>query len=302
MRLPSHSERLANARDTNFYYSFVFLPAKKRRAIEAVHAFARRCDNAVDAELPPADAARALAACRRDLDLCYANGARAGNELALTPQMAELAEAVARFKIPRPLFDQLIAGLAMDLSVTRYSTFDDLLVYCYGVASTIGLISIQILGYRNPSARVYASHLGVALQLVNILRDLGSDARRGRLYLPLEDLSRFAVPPESVLRGQPDGHFDALVQHEVERARGYFSLARQSLSPEDRRSLRAAEIMAAIYWKILARVAERGGHVLQERVRLSPGCKLRTAVSVYMGFEWYKREPEAQALNSMTRE
>jgi phytoene synthase len=302
MKLLNHNELLVRAQDTNFYYSFAFLPPEKRRAIEAVHAFARRCDDAVDGQLSPADAARALAACRRDLDLCYPAVERAGQRPTGRPQVAALVETVARFNIPRQLFEDLLTGLEMDLSITRYETFDDLSVYCYRVASTIGLMAVEVFGYRNASARQYAVHLGTALQLVNILRDLGPDARRGRLYLPLEDLRRFEVEPESLLRGQPVGRFDALMRFEVGRARNYFRLARQKLPIEDRRSLIAAEMMAAIYWKILARIAEREGHGFEERVRLSRWNKIWTVLSVYLGFDWYKAPPDAEELDLKVRE
>lgn len=279
---------LEGARSTNFYYSFVLLPAEKRRAIRAIHAFARRCDDAVDSGLPPIDARRALADCRRELDRCYE--VSEGSSAEIPPQTAPLARAITRFSIPREPFDDLMAGLEMDLSVARYETFDDLAAYCYRVASTIGLISIEVLGYRRKETRTYAIHLGMALQLVNILRDIANDARRGRLYVPLEDLRRFEVDPQSLLDGRPVGNMDALLDFEVQRAREQFARARQSLAEEDRRSLRAAEIMAAIYWRILNLIAQRKSRSLTERIHLSTGRKVATALSVYLGFDWYDQD------------
>jgi len=266
---------------TNFYYSFVFLPPEKRRAIEAVYAFARRGDDIVDSGLVPGVAAEDMARYRAALDGCFAGRVA-------TPELCALAESIARFKIPRQPFEDLILGLEMDLSVTRYETFEDLALYCYRVASTIGLIAVEIFGYTNPRTRDYAVNLGMALQLVNILRDLESDARRGRLYLPREDLERFAVRPGEVLGGCYNDPFIELMQFECDRARHYFALARQMLPPEDRRAMVAAEIMAAIYWRLLRLIQERRYNVFGKRVRLSGPRKFWTALSVYLGAEWHK--------------
>jgi len=266
---------------TNFYYSFVFLPPEKRRAIEAVYAFARRGDDIVDSGLAPDVAAQEMARYRAALDDCFTGRAA-------TPELRALAESIARFKIRRQPFEDLILGLEMDLSVTRYETFEDLALYCYRVASTIGLIAVEIFGYTNPRTCDYAVNLGMALQLVNILRDLESDARRGRLYLPREDLERFAVRPGEVLGGCYNDPFIELMQFECDRARHYFDLARQMLPSEDRRAMVAAEIMAAIYWRLLRLIQERRYNVFGKRVRLSGPRKFWTALSVYLGAEWHK--------------
>jgi len=266
---------------TNFYYSFVFLPAEKRRAIEAVYHFARRGDDITDGSLTRAESAKEIDAYRSALDECFVGRGA-------TPELQALAEAVRRFRIPRQPFEDLILGLEMDLNGTRYPTFEDLAVYCYRVASTIGLISIEIFGYRNPSARDYAVNLGQALQLVNILRDLKSDAARGRLYLPQEDLERFGIRPAEILAGSYTDPFIELMQFECDRARNFFRRARAALAPEDRRAMIAAEIMGAIYWRVLGRIRERRYNVFGERVRISRPLKFWTALSVYLGFEWYK--------------
>ena len=173
MALSVKNRHFTTSTATNFYYSFVFLPPEKRRAIEAVYAFARRGDDIVDSSLAPDVAAQEMARYRAALDDCFAGRAA-------TPELRALAQSIARFKIPRQPFEDLILGLEMDLSVTRYDTFADLALYCYRVASTVGLIAVEIFGYTNPRTRDYAVNLGMALQLVNILRDLESDARRGR--------------------------------------------------------------------------------------------------------------------------
>jgi phytoene synthase len=281
MSIRARHQRFTNARATNFYYSFVVLPPEKRRAIEAVYHFARRGDDITDGNLTGEEAAKAIADYRAALDECFAGRGT-------TPELSALAESIARFRIPRQPFEDLILGLETDLNGAKYSTFDQLSLYCYRVASTIGLISIEIFGYRNPSAREYAVNLGKALQMVNILRDLESDARRGRLYLPQEDLDRFSIRPSEIMQGCYTGPFIELMQFECDRARGFFDQARRALAPEDRRSMVAAEIMGAIYWRVLQRIRERRYNVFGERVRISRPLKFWTALSVYLGFEWHK--------------
>lgn len=284
MNVPSGKTHFTNARVTNFYYAFVFLPPEKRRAIEAVYAFARRGDDVADSDLSGADASVALSRYRQALDACYAQDASPMNE----PELRALAEAIKRFKIPRKPFDDLILGLEMDLTGTRYETFDDLSLYCYRVASTIGLICIEIFGYQNSRTRDYAVNLGTALQLVNILRDIQRDAQRGRTYIPQEDLDRFGVRPSGLLQGSYNDSFIELMQFECDRARHYFHLARQMLPSEDRRSMKAAEIMAAIYWNILKRIQGRRYNVFGKRIRIPRPLKLWTAFTVYLGVEWQK--------------
>jgi phytoene synthase len=176
----------------------------------------------------------------------------------------------------------------MDLNGAPYATFEDLSLYCYRVASTIGLICVEIFGYQNRRTRDYAVHLGMALQLVNILRDIQRDAQRGRIYIPREDLDRFGVRSAELLAGTYNDSFIELMQFQCNRARHYFDLARQMLPPEDRRSMNAAEIMAAIYWGILRRIQKRSYNVFGKRVRVPRPLKLWTALTVYLGADWHK--------------
>jgi phytoene synthase len=276
--------RIATPRLTNFYYSFVFLPPQKRRALEAVYAFARRGDDLVDSGLAPEEAGRQIVHYRQALDACYAERGAAFED----PELAALAQSIREFKIPRQPFEDLILGLEMDLLGARYETFDDLSLYCYRVASTIGLIAIEIFGYTNPQTRDYAVNLGQALQLVNILRDIQSDAQRGRIYLPREDLDEFGVRPGELLSGVYHDPFIELMQFECDRARHFFGVARQFLAPQDRRAMVAAEIMAAIYWRLLARIQKRRYNVFGKPVRLPALEKLWIALSVYLGAEWHR--------------
>ena len=260
-----------------------------------MYAFARRGDDVADGDLANEAATRQLALHRQALDRCYSRPERpqVGCGLSGLPENTQaefraLADCIRRYSIPRQHFDDLILGFEMDLRGTSYRTFDDLSVYCYRVASTIGLIAIQIFGYRNPQTREYAVKLGTALQLVNILRDVQSDARRGRVYLPQEELERFRVQPEQLAQGSYSAPFANLMSFQCERALRYFESARRLLAPEDRRSMVAAEIMAAIYWRLLRVIRQRGYNVFGERVRLSRTAKLWTAFSVYLGAEWHK--------------
>jgi len=284
MNLASRRAHFTDAKTTNFYYAFVFLPREKRRAIEAVYAFARRGDDVADSGMGPADAAAALSRYRQALDACYNEGAARID----APELRALAEAVQRFKIPRQPFEDLILGLEMDMTGARYERFDELSLYCYRVASTIGLICIEIFGYQNPRTRDYAVNLGTALQLVNILRDVQRDAQRGRTYIPQEDLDRFGVRPAALLAGTYNDSLIELMQFECDRARHFFELARQMLPPEDRPSMKAAEIMAAIYWGILKRIQKRRYNVFGKPVRLSRPLKFWTALSVHLGTEWHE--------------
>ncbi len=284
MNVSLKKTRLTNARVTNFYYAFVFLPPEKRLAIEAVYAFARRGDDVVDSGLDPVEAGASLARYRQALNACFAEDSSHLNE----PELRALAEAIKQFKIPRQPFEDLILGLEMDLNRSRYQTFEELSLYCYRVASTIGLVCVEIFGYQNPRTRDYAVNLGMALQLVNILRDIQRDAQRGRIYLPQEDLDRFGIRAAELLAGAYHDPFIELMQFECDRARHYFELARQMLPPEDRRSMKSAEIMAAIYWRIMRRIQKRCYNVFGKRVRVPRPLKLWTALTVYLGVEWQK--------------
>jgi phytoene synthase len=284
MTEPSNPAHFTNARVTNFYYAFIFLPKEKRVAIEAVYAFARRGDDVVDSGMDPADAKAALDRYRQSLDACYTHDMSQLD----SPELRALAVAIQRFKIPRQPFEDLILGLEMDLAGARYETFQELSLYCYRVASTIGLICIEIFEYQNPRTRDYAVNLGKALQMVNILRDIQADAQRGRTYLPQEDLDRFGVRPSQLLAGTHNDAFIELMQFEYDRAVNFFNEARRALSPEDRKSMKAAEIMASIYWGILKRIQKRSYNVFGERVRVPRPLKLWTALTVYLGAEWQK--------------
>ena len=213
------------ARDTNFYYSFLVLPAAKRAAIVAVWDFCRAVDDAVD-EADPADAPGQVAMWRREVADCFEG------RVPQTPQGRALQPLIARFHLPRSAFDALIEGVEMDLGARRYETAEDLYQYCIRVASAVGLMCVEIFGYKDPRSKVYATELGVALQLTNILRDVPGDLLRGRVYIPQEDLRRFGcteadlkLEVERAGTGVKSPAVRALLRHQAERAHDYYRRA-----------------------------------------------------------------------------
>jgi phytoene synthase len=262
------------ARDTNFYYSFLVLPAEKRRAIIAVWDFCRAVDDAVD-NAQGEGVARDLAAreeiARWRLEVARCFGAGEPH----TRQGRQLAPVVGRFAIPREPFDALIEGVEMDLGNRRYATFGDLYEYCIRVASAVGLVCLNIFGCRSPMSRQYATDLGVALQLTNILRDVPVDLAHGRVYIPQEDLQAHGCTEQDLRNelnaaggGVRSAAVKALLRQQGERAREYYRRAAQSLPKPDVRQLAAAEIMAAIYRAILRRIERKDYDVFSEIVRI----------------------------------
>jgi phytoene synthase len=259
------------SRDTNFYYSFLVLPAAKRQAIIAVWDFCRAVDDATD-ELGSKDPSSAIGEVERwrtELSACFGAGAPQ------TRQGQALVPVIAQFGLSRQPFDALIEGVEMDLGSRRYETFDDLYEYCIRVASAVGLICLDIFGYREPESRQYATDLGVALQLTNILRDVRGDLERGRVYIPLEDLRAHGCTEEDLRResaasgsGVRSPTVKALLRQQAMRARDYYARAARALPPRDAGRLIAAEIMAAIYREILERIERREYDVFSEVVRI----------------------------------
>jgi phytoene synthase len=260
-----------SGRDTNFYYSFLVLPAEKRRAIVAVWDFCRAVDDATDevGEGGTEGVGGELARWRREVVACF-NGGRPE-----TDQGRALAPVVARFRLPREAFDALIEGVEMDVVPRRYATFEELYEYCIRVASAVGLMCLEIFGYRDPGARQYAIDLGVALQLTNILRDVPGDLARGRVYIPRADLDRFGCTEDDLRReaaeaghGVRSGAVKDLLRFQAARAREYYARADRALPRRDARRLVAAEIMGAIYRAILQRIEQRDFDVFSSVVRI----------------------------------
>ncbi len=260
---------------SSFYYALRLLPRARRKALYAVYAFCRAVDDAAD-ETDAADAPHLIAEWRAELERCY-RGAP------LHPITVALAASLERFPVPRSALVAVIDGVEMDLVKRRYATFDELELYCRRVASAVGLAAIEIFGYTNPRTREYAVDVGLALQLTNILRDLSEDAERDRVYLPEEDLARFGVPAEDVLRGVYNRRFVALMEFESGRVRRYYRSAERLLPPEDAASLRPAEIMRRTYEQVLDRIVEERYFVFGRRLGLSRSRKAALAASMWIG-------------------
>lgn len=252
--------RITRAASSNFYYAFKLLEPRRRAALYATYAFCRFLDDVAD-DHPAATAAALLAQWRRELALAYLGRAT-------RPVARALADSVRRFPIPRRYFEEIIAGVEMDLSRRRYASFAELRLYCYRVASAVGLACIEIFGYRNPRTQIYAENLGLAFQLTNIIRDVREDAQRGRIYLPLEDLARFAVSEEEVLAGDYSDRFVRLMEFQAERAAQFYALAERALPAEDRGSLLTAEAMRLIYGALLRRIVKAGYRVMEGKLSL----------------------------------
>jgi len=251
-----------SGRSTSFYYSFLALPADKRRAIVAVWDFCRAVDDAVD-EPGGSDPACALSQWRDEVRRLYD-----GREPA-TPEGKQLLPFISQFSLPRSAFEDLIDGVAMDLQRTRYGTFEELRQYCLRVASAVGLICVEIFGYRNLQTRDYAIDLGIALQLTNIIRDIRSDLERGRVYLPTQDLARFGCTEADLRAGHVTGNVRQLLAFEVDRARQFYRKAAAALPRRDARRLLAARIMGAIYEDNLRAIERAGYDVFHQDVRVS---------------------------------
>lgn len=269
------------SRDTSFYYSFLVLPPRKRRAIIAVWDFCRAVDDAVDEIVPEQEwhggltpeaqkrAMAQLAAWRRELSACYECGPESSSRGApSTRQGRALQPWIREFNLPRQHFEELIDGVEMDLAHARYPTFEALLDYCRHVASAVGLICIEIFGYRDPATRGYARDLGIALQLTNIVRDVAADLQRGRVYLPTEDLVRFGVTEGALRKGVVTPEIRALLRHECGRARAFYQHAAEQRPPADARNLLAADIMGGIYYAILRKIERAHYDVFSRRIRV----------------------------------
>jgi phytoene synthase len=268
------------ARKTSFYYSFLVLPPEQRRAITAVWDFCRAVDDAVDEEPALADVTPtgrdAVPFWRAELERCYNGGVPS------TAQGRDLQPFIRQFDLPRAAFNDVIDGVAMDLDIARYQTFDDLYEYCRRVASAVGLVCIRVFGCRSPQSCEYALNLGIALQLTNILRDVRDDLERGRLYLPLADLAEHGVTIDDVKRGVVTPAVRRLMAFECGRARAFYDRARAARPEEDRRRLVAAEIMRAVYFETLRRIERQEYDVFSARVRVARPRQALIAIRQWM--------------------
>ncbi len=255
---------------SSFYYAFRFLPEDRRRAITAFYAFCREVDNIVDEVSEPAVAHTKLAYWRREVDALYVGTAQHPVMQALNPHIAPML-------LPQSAFHTVIDGMQQDLEKTRYLNFAELSAYCYKAAGVVGEVSARIFGMSipdNPKTLEYARTLGEALQLTNIIRDVGEDARRGRIYLPQDELDRFGVSSSTLLRGTAADKFSGLMTFQYSRAVETYDRAYAALPSEDKRSQRTGLAMGAIYRALLEEIRRDGYRVLEHRVALTPIRKL----------------------------
>lgn len=269
MSIPA-SQRITRKSASNLALAFVLLPRDKRASMSALYAFCRQVDDVADDVALPVEQRRSeLSAWREDIRLACSNGQPR------FPVNRELQPIIAQYRLPFALFDELVCGVEMDLDIQRYEDYEQLDLYCYRVASVVGLLSIEIFGYRDPACRAYALALGKALQLTNILRDVRTDAERGRIYLPLEELRRFGVPPEDIFGCQYSDRYCALARSVATRARDFYQAAGRALPEADRPTMIAAELMGTVYWHLWRQLETRGFNVFASpHIRLGKPHKL----------------------------
>jgi len=259
---------------SNFYYSFLLLPKPKRDAINIVYAWCRVADDIVDEEESVSTKRLRLFQWAKEFELALAGTSR-------FPLVNKLSLIINRFNIPLHHFNELMKGMEMDLVKTRYETFEDLKLYCYRVASTVGLICTEIFGYKHEEAKEYAENLGIALQLTNILRDVATDAKKGRIYIPQRDMDHFGYSEEELFAGKYNVKFQRLMAFQAERARSYFTEAIKHLSADDRPLFLAALIMQDIYFRLLQDIEKADYNVFAHRIKVSTVKKLLITAHVW---------------------
>lgn len=262
---------------TSFYYAFLFLPTGKRQAIHALYAFCREVDDVVDECEDPAVAVAKLSWWRQEVALLE-------HGQPTHPVMIALKEVRQHFDLPLEYFNEIIDGMAMDLEYSRYPDFKSLSLYCYRVAGVVGLLSAEIFGITDRKTLRYATELGTALQLTNIIRDVGEDARRGRIYIPVDELQQFNVPASDIMNARETPEFTALMAFQAERAQGYYTSALEILPLADRSAQRPGLIMAAVYRTLLDEITKDGFQVLKQKTALPPLRKLWIALKTWFRY------------------
>jgi phytoene synthase len=260
---------------SSFYYSFLFLPPERRRAITALYAFCREVDDTVDEATDASLARIKLAWWRTEVSTMYKGTPTHPVTQALKPH-------IDVYHLEEQHLQAIIDGMEMDLDQSRYLDYPGLRKYCWHVAGVVGILSASIFGYANPQTLQYAEKLGLAFQLTNIIRDVGDDARRGRIYLPVNELQQFGVTAQDLLSARHSDKFEALMRFQTERAQAMYDEALALLPKEDRRAQRPGLMMAAIYRTLLDEIARDNFHVLNQRISLTPLRKLWLAWKTYV--------------------
>lgn len=271
-----YCQQKAAASGSSFYYSFLFLPRPQREAITALYAFCREVDDIADECHEELVARTKLAWWRKEIGNLYDGNPQHPVTRALSP-------AVKSYQLNEEYFHEIIDGMEMDLEQNRYAEFKHLQLYCYRVASVVGLLSASIFGFSNHRTLKYAHDLGLAFQLTNIIRDVGEDARRNRIYLPLDELARFGVTEDDILQGRETAGIQKLLEFQIERAETYYDRALTELPDEDRKQQRTGLIMTAIYRTLLREIkADGASKVLNARISLTPLRKLWLAWTTWI--------------------
>ncbi len=269
------AKEISKQSKSSFYYAFNLLPKDKREAMNIVYAFCRKTDDIVDNYNSKEVKLKDLIQWKRDFENSL-------NGFKDNPLLNQLADVIDKYKIPTEPFFDLIKGMEMDLNFSRYENFESLKEYCYRVASSVGLISIEIFGYKNISTKDFAINLGIALQLTNILRDIIKDLENDRIYLPKEDMERFSYSEDDLLSRNYNNNFIKLMKFQVERAEYYFKLASSSLSKEDVRSMFPARAMQSVYYNLLQKIVDNNYDVLNKTIRVNNFEKLYIAILMWM--------------------
>ena len=268
---------------SSFYYSFLFLPEQQRQAIIALYAFCREVDDIVDSSIDSHIKQTKLQWWRNEIGALF-------NGQPQHPVSQALATAITRFNLPQEQFEEIIDGMEMDLQQNRYNNFKDLSLYCYRVASVVGLLAAEIFGYNDRKTQKYAHDLGMAFQLTNILRDVYEDARRNRIYLPQDELQKFQLSDKDIIQGNNSDKFIELMKFQIQRAQDYYDKAINELPEADRYTQRVGLVMARIYRSTLDEIANDGYRVLQHRIKLTPLHKLWLAwKTIYQEKRRYKK-------------
>ena len=272
----AHCAQVVRRSASSFAAAFWMFSVPKRRAIHAVYAFCRLADDIADEPSVRGDRGQLLERWRDELRCAYRGKA-------VSPVGVALGDAIVRFQLPEELFLELLRGIESDLTGEPVETFEDLRRYCYRVASTVGLLIVRILGFRDPRSLDYAESMGIAVQLTNVLRDVGGDVASGRVYLPREDLERLGIDPGKLEQARGSEELRLLMALYAERARIFYEDAARLLPREDRQALRPAEAMGGIYRALLEELQRRGFPCSEEPVRLSKTRRLMIATSAWLG-------------------
>jgi len=272
------AKEISKKSKSSFYYAFNLLPEDKRDAMNTVYAFCRKTDDIVDENSDSTDLKyEKLRKWRIEFEKSFSGH----SEFAL---LNKLGTTISKFNIPLNPFFELIKGMEMDLQNDRYKSFEDLQLYCYRVASTVGLMCIEIFGYKHPSTKQFAVDLGIALQMTNILRDIGKDAKNGRIYLPQEDLIKFNYTEQEIMSLIYNDNFRDLMVYESSRAKQYFNSATANLDLDDKKTMFAARAMQHIYYKMLENIIAADYDVFNNDIKVSKIEKVGIALGVWVKY------------------